>query len=89
LPVIESTSNPLPPPLYVAIPGVPGGLKAINGEILEDRVVAPNDPPITRDTIDPNKHKNDTATQAVLVETYPFYWCIEIPQGRLCSSHAR
>lgn len=67
-----STSNPLPPPLYVAIPGAPGGLKAINGEILEDRVIAPNDPPITRDTIDPTTQKRYGYTQAVLVETYPF-----------------
>lgn len=67
-----SVSNPLPPPLYVALPGSPAGLKAINGEILEDRIIVPNDPPITRDTIDPTTQKRYGYTQAVLVETFPF-----------------
>ena len=67
-----SVANPLPPPLYVAIPGVPGGLKAINGEILEDRVINPGDPPITRDTIDPTTQKRYGYVQAVLEDTNPF-----------------
>lgn len=67
-----STSNPLPPPFYVALPGVPGGLKAINGEILEDRVINPGEAPITRDSIDPNTQKRYGYTQAVLVDTDPF-----------------
>lgn len=67
-----STSNPLPPPLYVPIPGVPGGLKAINGEILEDRIVEQNGVPITRDTIDPTTQKRYGYIQAILVDTNPF-----------------
>jgi hypothetical protein len=64
-----SPANPLPPPLYVAIPGVPGGLKAINGEILEDRVISPGDAPITRETINPNTQTRYGYVQAVLVDT--------------------
>lgn len=67
-----STSNPLPPPLYVPIPGVPGGLKAINGEILEDRIVTQNGVPITRNTIDPATQKRYGYVQAILVDTNPF-----------------
>jgi hypothetical protein len=67
-----SPSTPLPPPLFVAIPGVPGGLKAINGEILEDRIINPGDAPITRDSIDPNTQTRYGYVQAVLVDTDPF-----------------
>ena len=67
-----SIANPLPPPLYVALPGVPGGLKAINGEILEDRIITPGGVPITRDTIDPTTQKRYGYVQAVLADTDPF-----------------
>lgn len=67
-----STSNPLPPPFYVPLPGSPNGLRSINGEILEDRVINVGDPPITRNSIDPTTQKRYGYTQAVLVETYPF-----------------
>jgi hypothetical protein len=67
-----STSNPLPPPFYVALPGVPNGLRAINGEILEDRVITVGAPPITRETLDPITQKRYGYIQAVIVETYPF-----------------
>jgi hypothetical protein len=67
-----STANPLPPPLFVALPGVPGGLKAINGEILEDRIIDPQGVPITRDTINPNTQTRYGYVQAVLVDTDPF-----------------
>lgn len=67
-----STTNPLPPPLYVPIPGVPGGLKAINGEILEDRIITQGGVPITRDTIDPLTQKRYGYVQAILVDTNPF-----------------
>lgn len=63
-----SPSNPLPPPLYVAIPGVPGGLKALNGEILEDRIVSVGGEPITRETIDPATQTRYGYVQAVLVD---------------------
>jgi hypothetical protein len=67
-----STANPLPPPLYVPVPGVPGGIKAINGEILEDRIITQGGVPITRDTIDPLTQKRYGYTQAVLADTDPF-----------------
>lgn len=67
-----STSNPLPPPLYVPIPGIPGGLKAINGEILEDRIITKGGVPITRDSIDPATQKRYGYVQAVLADTNPF-----------------
>ena len=67
-----SQSNPLPPPLYVPVPGVPGGLKPINGEILEDRIITAGGVPITRDTIDPATQKRYGYMQAVLVDTNPF-----------------
>lgn len=67
-----SATNPLPPPLYVPVPGIPGGIKAINGEILEDRIISPGGVPITRDTIDPNTQKRYGYVQAVLVNTDPF-----------------
>jgi hypothetical protein len=67
-----SISNPLPPPLYVAIPGVPGGLKAINGEILEDRIIDVGGVPITKETINPNTQTRYGYVQAVLVDVNPF-----------------
>lgn len=67
-----SPSNPLPPPLYVPIPGVPGGLKAINGEILEDRILTVGGAPITRDTLNPNTNTRYGYMQAVLVDVSPF-----------------
>jgi hypothetical protein len=73
-----SVSTPLPPPLYVAIPGVPGGLKAINGEILEDRIIAPGGVPIDRDTIDPATQKRYGYVSAVLADTDPFTGTLKI-----------
>lgn len=67
-----SVSNPLPPPLYVPVPGIPGGIKAINGEILEDRIIEQGGVPITRDTIDPLTQTRYGYVQAILVETNPF-----------------
>lgn len=73
-----SASNPLPPPLYVAIPGVPGGLKAINGEILEDRIITPGGVPIDRDTINPATQKRYGYVSAVLADTNPFTGVLKI-----------
>jgi len=67
-----SASNPLPPPFYVAIPGVPGGLKPLNSETLEDRVITINGDIINRDTIDPTTQKRYGYVQAVLTDTNPF-----------------
>lgn len=66
-----SAANPLPPPLFVAIPGVPGGIKAINGEILEDRIIAAAGVPIDRDTINPDTQTRYGYVQAVLVDLNP------------------
>ncbi|MGA1772117.1 MAG: hypothetical protein ACO39T_07595, partial [Flavobacteriaceae bacterium] len=67
-----SISNPLPPPLYVPLPGSPTGQKAINGEILEDRIITPQGVPINRDTIDPNTQTRYGYVQAILADTDPF-----------------
>jgi hypothetical protein len=67
-----SPSNPLPPPFYVAVPGIPGGLTPLNGEILEDRVIEVGGEIITRDTINPNTQTRYGYVQAVLINTDPF-----------------
>lgn len=61
-----SAANPLPPPFYVAVPGVPGGLKPLVTEILEDRVITVNGDIIDKDTIDPTTQKRYGYVQAVL-----------------------
>jgi len=67
-----SASNPLPPPFYVAVPGIPGGLKPLNSETLEDRIITPGGAIIDRDSIDPTTQKRYGYIQAVLVDTNPF-----------------
>ena len=52
-----SASNPLPPPFYVAVPGVPGGLTPLNSEILEDRVITVSGAIIDKTTINPQTQK--------------------------------
>lgn len=64
-----SPANKLPPPLYIDLGGGLEGLKALNGEVLEDRVVVKNGPFITKDSIDPNTQKRYGYVQAVLVDT--------------------
>lgn len=66
-----SSSNPLPPPFYVAVPGVPGGLTPLNSEILEDRIISPGGDIIDKETIDPATQKRYGYVQAVLVKTNP------------------
>jgi len=67
-----SPSNPLPPPFYVQIAGVPFGITPITTEILEDRVIVDGGPIINADTIDPTTQKRYGYVQAVLVQTNPF-----------------
>jgi hypothetical protein len=57
---------------------VPGGLKAINGEILEDRIITPGGVPINRDTIDPATQKRYGYVSAVLADTDPFTGILKI-----------
>jgi len=76
-----SVANPLPPPLYVTIPGSPVGLKAINGEVLEDRVITSGGVPITRDTINPATQRRYGYTQYVLIETYPFTGILKLKKA--------
>lgn len=66
-----SAANPLPPPFYVAVPGIPGGLTPLNSEILEDRIIQQNGPIIDKDTINPDTQKRYGYAQAVLVSTNP------------------
>jgi hypothetical protein len=67
-----SPTNPLPPPYYVAVPGIPGGLTPLNSEILEDRVISVGGDIIDKDTIDPNTQRRYGYVQAVLTNTNPF-----------------
>lgn len=67
-----SPSTPLPPPFYVAVPGVPGGLRPITTEIMEDRVVIDGGEIINADTINPATQTRYGYVQAVLVNTNPF-----------------
>jgi hypothetical protein len=63
-----SETNKLPPPLYINLGGNIGGLKALNGEVLEDRVISQDSDFITRDSIDPTTQKRYGYVQAVLVD---------------------
>jgi hypothetical protein len=67
-----SAANPLPPPFYSAVPGQATGLKPLDSEILEDRIVEENGDIITANTIDPATQKRYGYVQAVLVNTDPF-----------------
>jgi len=64
-----SSGNKLPPPLYVDISQAIEGLKALNGEVLEDRILEANGEIIDRDTINPIEQKRYGYVQAVLVDT--------------------
>lgn len=64
-----SPANKLPPPLYIDLGGGLEGLKALNGEVLEDRVVTKNGEFITKDSIDPDTQKRYGYVQAVLIDT--------------------
>lgn len=64
-----SPANKLPPPLYIDLGGGLEGLKALNGEVLEDRIVVKNGAFITKDSIDPDTQKRYGYVQAVLVDT--------------------
>ena len=62
-----NSANPLPPPLYVPNPsGAP--LKPLLGEILEDRILVPEDSPITKDTLNPATGKRYGFVQAILID---------------------
>lgn len=63
-----SSSNPLPPPLYV--PGVGGSaaLKPLNGEVVEDRLIEPEGVPITSATKNLATDKRYGYVQALLID---------------------
>lgn len=67
-----SEANPLPPPLYIPIPGSNTGVKSLNGEVLEDRIISLRGVPVTRTTIDPTSQKKYGYTQYILVDVDPF-----------------
>lgn len=67
-----STSNPLPPPFYIPVPGQTNGLKPLNTEIFEDRIIVADGPLISADSINPNTQKRYGYVQAVLIDTDPF-----------------
>jgi hypothetical protein len=67
-----STSNPLPPPLYVPGFGGQPALEPINGFVLEDRIITPGSTPITKDTFNPATNTRYGYMSAVLVDVDPF-----------------
>lgn len=62
-----SSSNPLPSPFYISVPGEPDGLKPANTEIFEDRVITVDGEIIDKNTIDPATQKRYGYVQAVVV----------------------
>jgi hypothetical protein len=67
-----SSTNPLPSPLYSVVPGSTEGLKIVNGEVLEDRIITANGNIIDADTINPSTQKRYGYTQFVLLDVFPF-----------------
>ena len=64
---ISGVSGPVPPPLFVEF--FPGqGIKPINGDILEDKILTVSGDPIDQDTIDPATGKRYGFVQAVLAD---------------------
>ena len=64
-----NASNKLPPPLYVNLGPSLEGLKALNGEVLEDRIIAKGGSIIDRDSVNPLDQTRYGYVQAVLVDT--------------------
>jgi hypothetical protein len=64
-----SPINKLPPPLYIDLGGALEGLKPLNGEVLEDRIIYKNGPIIERTTINPDTQTRYGYVQAVLIDT--------------------
>jgi hypothetical protein len=64
-----STANKLPAPLYIDLGSTIEGLKALNGEVIEDRIITKDGIIIDRDSIDPNTQRRYGYVQAVLVDT--------------------
>jgi len=64
-----NASNKLPPPLYVNLGPSLEGLKALNGEVLEDRIITKDGSIIDRDTVNPLDQTRYGYVQAVLVDT--------------------
>lgn len=65
-------SNPLPPPLFVPIPGPAPDLTPLVGDILEDRVIESGGIPVTSETINPNTGTRYGYTSAVLDSVEPY-----------------
>ena len=64
---VSGVSAPVPPPLYVEFfPG--NGIKPINGDILEDKILTVSGTPIDSDTRDPATAKRYGFMQAVLAD---------------------
>lgn len=63
-----SSSNPLPPPLYIPPVGTNAAIKPLNGEIVEDRLIEAEGVPITSATRNPATDKKYGYVQAVLID---------------------
>jgi len=66
---VWNANNKLPPPLYVDLGTGSEGLKALNGEVIEDRILEKDGEIINRDTINPNTQRRYGYVQAVVVDT--------------------
>lgn len=64
-----SAAYKLPPPLYIDLGVSVEGLKPLNGEILEDRIIVKDGQIINADTINPETQKRYGYVQAILVDT--------------------
>jgi|TARA_E500000318_G_scaffold91965_2_gene90416 hypothetical protein len=65
-------SNPLPPPLFIPVPGSSTGLKPFVGNILEDRIIEVGGVPITRTTLNPNTQTRYGYTQYIFQDVRPY-----------------
>lgn len=73
-----STINPVPPPLYVTFPGVPVGIKPINGDILEDKILTISGEAIDKDTRNPATNIRYGFVQAVLADLDQFQGILKL-----------
>ena len=64
-----NSSNKLPAPLYENLGPSLEGLKALNGEVLEDRIIVKDGIVIDRDSVNPLEQTRYGYVQAVLVDT--------------------
>jgi hypothetical protein len=70
--------NPVPPPLYVTFPGQPFGIKPINGDVLEDKILTVSGEAINKDTRNPATNIRYGFVQAVLSDVDQFQGILKL-----------